>query len=230
MKLSYWFAGFGLAGLVSYGVLPATDAVAQGAKKQAQRPPKDDDDDDDKVQARQGVEKRIPNSKRWQVSWAVDPDVSKIRMKPVPTEIAHLLTFKRPAALPKKGTVPVKYRATRVAPVETTVYSIEGTVISACAEHDGDYRLIVADSKGNQVTCVMPEPDLAPKRSKISTLLDAARKVTAHKFQLDFKPTDVSVPVKLSGIGYFGRLNSDANKSPEGFQLHPVIAVEFPGK
>ena len=183
----------------------------------------DHDDGDDQTKV------KTPHSARWQVSWGVDPDAAKAEMKPVPTTIAHLMTFKRPADLPGKGTAPERYRTHRIAPVETTPWLIKGTVISVVKEHDGDYRLIVADTHGNQVFCVMPDPTLAPKQGALTRKLNAARAIVESRFHPTYTDQAVHVPVEVVSPGYFGRLNPE-NPNPEGFQLHPAIGVRFVGK
>jgi len=184
------------------------------------------DDDDDKGKPKE------PKSTRWRVSWAVDDDAAKMSNKPVRTTIAKLVTYKRPPVLPKdpKNKPEMRYRIHRVNSVEKTLWTIRGNVISVAHEHDGDYRLIVADAKGNVVCCVMPDPALAPIRGRWSDLVDQARAVTVKKFHPTDDPRTVKVPVEVTGFGYFGRINNDANPSPEGFQLHPVTKVRFPAK
>jgi hypothetical protein len=157
----------------------------------------------------------------------VDAGAAKIASTPRRTTIARLLMFKRPAYLPKSGTIPEKYRIARIAPIETTAWSVSGTIVNVAYERDGDYRLILADKAGKQLTCVLQDPALAPIRGPFSAKVDAARTVVKRKLNPTLTPRNVRVPARIVGIGYFGRLNSDANKSPEGFQLHPVFSVQF---
>ena len=207
---SYWPFVLCVLALGAFG-------FAQKAKVENRPQPKKEDN-----------ERREPKSKRWKVSWAVDEDGAKMNAKPVPAAIAKLNSYKRPKVLPKKGSPAEHYRTHRVSPIETTVWEIRGTVVNVAAEHDGDFRLIVADEKGNKICCVLPDPDLVPLRGRFSNQVDAARAVVAKKFKLSYDPKDVNVPIVLTGIGYFGKLNHDANPSPEGFQLHPVLSAKFP--
>lgn len=177
------------------------------------------DDDDLKVKA--------PRSGRWPVSWAVDPDASKVADKPIAVTIQKLTTFKRPADLPKAGKTPAKYKSHRVAPVELTKYLIRGTIIGVAAEHDGDYRLHVSDGKGHEVIIVLPDPDRAPKRGRFTKSLDDFRAIVAKRWHPGYEEEKVSVPAEIVGIGYFGRLNPEENPSPEGFQLHPGLSIRF---
>jgi hypothetical protein len=168
-----------------------------------------------------------PHSARWLVSWGVDAYAQKTAPKPTPTTIEHLNTFQRPIDLPARGKAPVFYRTNRIKGIETVLWKVKGTVISQAAEHDGDYRLIVADEHGNAVCCVMPDPKLAPKTGPVSAKLNAARDVVQRKFHPTFEAKDVKVPVEVIGFGYFGRMNPEENPSPEGFQLHPLVSVRF---
>jgi hypothetical protein len=179
-------------------------------------------------EAEEAREKK-PKSQRWQVSWAVDPAAHGIPARPIPVTIPRLLRFKRPKNLAGTGTIPAHYRTHRISGVETHAWSVRATVVNVAFERDGDYRLILSDGKGAVLTCVLPDPARAPKRGRYSAQVDAARAVVARKLHPALEPRDVNVPVRLVGLGYFGRFNSDANKSPEGFQLHPVYSVQFPG-
>lgn len=184
------------------------------------------------AQDRDGGEKpgKVPKSKRWKVSWAVDDDAAKMTSTPKPTTIEKLVQFKRPSVLPKEGSPAEHYRTHRIKPIETTVWQIRGTIVNVAAEHDGDYRLTIADEKGRKIIGVMPDPALAPIRGRFSDQLDAARAIILKKFKPTFEGQDVRIPVILNGLGYFGKMNPEENPSPEGFQLHPVIKVAFPGK
>lgn len=177
---------------------------------------------------RDDVTIRMPKSSRWKVSWAVDDDAKAMKATPVPTTIAKLNTFKRPAVLPKVGKPAMQYRSHRVGAIEKTVWSVTGTIVAVAAEHDGDFRLIIADEKGNKICCVMPDPDLVPLKGPFTKALLKARHDTAHKFApLSYEDRDVKVKATVSGIGYFGRMNPEENPSPEGFQLHPLTSVRF---
>jgi len=202
----------------------ATSVLAQSPKavpfKQVQ------EKEDEKEEA--GKKPGPPKSARWQVSFSVDPDSQKMSRRPVNTTIAHLVAFKRPAVLPKKGSAPPAYKAKRIAPVETTIWKFKGTVVSVAAEHDGDYRLIVSDAKGRLVCCVMPDPSLGTKKGKFTAEINQARAVVVKRFKPTFDARTVKVPVEITGLGYFGRMNSDANPSPEGLQIR-AIKVRFPG-
>jgi len=200
------------------------NSLALGQQSKGAKPAAGPDKDGDEGKG------KLPKSKRWRVSWAVDVDTKNMKSTPKPTSIAYLVGLKRPSVLPKVGSPVEHYRTHRVKPVETTIWQIRGTVVSVAAEHDGDYRLIVADAKGRKVCCVMPDPALAPIRGRFSNQVDETRAVVVKKFKPTFDPRDVKVPIVLSGIGYFGKINNDANPSPEGFQLHPVVKVVFPAK
>lgn len=163
-----------------------------------------------------------PKSARWQVSFSVDPDSQKMSRRPVNTTIAHLVSFKRPAVLPKVGRAPAAYKAKRIAPVETTIWKFRGTAVSVAAEHDGDYRLIVSDAKGRLVCCVMPDPSLATKKGKFTAEINQARAVVVKRFKPTFDARTVKVPVEITGLGYFGKMNSDANPSTEGLQIRAI--------
>lgn len=168
-----------------------------------------------------------PKSARWQVSWAVDPDIAKVKGSPKPTTIEQLITYKRPKDLPLVGTAPEWYRTHRLDPIETTLWKITATIVNVASERDGDYRLTVADEKGNRIICVMPDPKLAPKRSRLSKLIDEVRATVLKRFDPTLDGEDVEVKAEIVGTGYFGRYNAEENPSPEGFQLHPIFRLRL---
>jgi len=217
--------GAGMALCVRPGAVPAQETRQTEPQK-----PKDGAVPQEKQVPEKAGQKPEPRSARWRVSWGVDADTEKMNVKPVPTTIAHLLTFKRPADLPGQGTIPETYRTQRIKPIETTVWSVTATLVEVAAEHDGDYRLTLQDAKGGQIIGVLPDPSLAPKTGRFSKQIDAARKVVAEKLHPTFTESKVRMPVQIIGLGYFGRFNKEENPSPEGFQLHPVFSVRFPNK
>ena len=216
MRSTFHLSWLSLAALLA-ALLPSAVPAMQAEKPETPQ-----------SEAAEAKEKK-PKSQRWQVSWGVDAGAAQVRTRPVPTTVARLLKFKRPKDLPGTGDLPIRYRTHRIAGVETVVWTVTGTVVNVTYERDGDYRLILGDAKGAVLTCVLPDPARAPKRGRFSAQIDAARAVVERKLHPAETPRDVKVPARITGLGYFGRFNSDANKSPEGFQLHPVIRVEFPG-
>lgn len=218
-------AGVGVG--LTFGMWPGK-ALGQGAARTQSKAAKDDDDDKKESGAKaKGGKPAEPHSKRWHISWAVDEYAAKMDVKPVPTSIAHLVTFKRPADLPKDGNGPVFYRTKRVPKIETVLWSVTGTIVGVAAEHDGDYRLKISDGKGSEVICVMPDPALAPVKGRFAAKINAVRAAVVAKFHPTFDERKVNVRATVVGFGYFGRLSPDENPSPEGFQLHPGISLRF---
>lgn len=178
--------------------------------------------------AGQASQVQEPKSKRWRVGWAVDEDTKAMDAKPTRTTIEKLVEFKRPADIPKEGSPTEHYRQHRFQPIESTIWEVKGTLIEVAAEKDGDYRLTIADEKGRKIIGVMPDPKLAPIRGRFSDQIDAVRKLIVEKFHPTLEEKKVKMPIVMAGLGYFGRMNPEENPSPEGFQLHPVVKVEFP--
>lgn len=219
MKTPLPFPHLWLSLVALLAAIPSTTAQAvQEQKSEASQPEPEE------------AREKKPKSQRWEVSWGVDAGAARVRSRPTRTSIAHLLQFKRPKDLPGTGDIPIRYRTHRIAGVETVVWTVTGTIVNVTYERDGDYRLILGNSKGAVLTCVLPDPARAPKRGRFSAEIDAARAIVARKLHPAATPRNVRVPARITGFGYFGRFNSDANKSPEGFQLHPVFAVSFLGR
>ena len=78
--------------------------------------------------ARCGVE-------RWAVKTLSDRDAPRVNLTPVPASVSALRALSPPAQLP----------ATRIGPVEFTVYSLEAQVVEFKLEDDQDIHLVIAD-------------------------------------------------------------------------------------
>lgn len=185
---------------------------------------------------------------RWAVKTAADAGAQAlISQTPTPTVIADLRALAVPAVLPPDG---------RSAGAETTVWQVGATLQAFRREADGDYHLVIADEQGSTMIAEIPNPGDITAPSFFAAQIANARTTFDSHFQITEDtgaPTapgapaepagpgvlaasmpgggaafrHVSVPVTLTGIGYFDFNHGQAGVAPNAIELHPVIDIVF---
>jgi hypothetical protein len=80
----------------------------------------------------------------------MDPDARLVNQKVVvPTTVAHVRSLPAPASLPSRS---------RLRPVETTVWAVEGVLMRYKVEVDSNVHLVLADSGGRTMIAEIPAP------------------------------------------------------------------------
>jgi hypothetical protein len=182
--------------------------------------PTRDDSDNESIVYRNGAACGV---ERWLVKTGMDPDVRKVSTSHVvPTTIGQLRNLRPPAVLPPR---------TRIRPVETTVYALDGTLVRYKEETDSDVHIVIADAAGK--TMIVEIPDAAdciagtsPFRGTILQLRTA--------FDSRFQPNKRAwqrpgLHVHVVGVGFFDFLHGQSGVAPNGIELHPVLAMTWPG-
>lgn len=155
---------------------------------------------------------------RWPVKTATDGDAQYVSRAALSTTIAQLRSFPAPRPLPQ---------ASRLAPVEETIYSVIATLTAVKAESDSDYHLVLSDEEGRTIIAEIPSVECSGGGSFSSDIANARaafeRNVSA--------PFDhfraVSIPVEIRGIGFFDYLHGQQGVAPNGIELHPVTSISF---
>jgi hypothetical protein len=155
---------------------------------------------------------------RWSVKTGTDANASSIDLAHVvPTTIANLTSLPKPGSLPANN---------RIAPTETTVYSVTATLTLYKHESDADYHLVISDGSRTMITesadlgCVGPGSPLASGIQTARAQLDAQLTPTSS-----FK--SANLPVTVTGVGFFDFLHGQTGVAPNGIELHPLLEVRF---
>lgn len=155
---------------------------------------------------------------RWSVKTGTDADSGAIDLAHVvPTTIADLTSLPKPASLPSNN---------RIAPTETTVYSITATMTLYKHESDADYHVVLSDGTRTMIVesadigCVGPGSPLAAGIQNARTELDSRLTPTTS-----FKSANLAVTV--TGVGFFDFLHGQTGVAPNGIELHPLLDVHF---
>ena len=156
---------------------------------------------------------------RWPVKTGTDADAAHIDLGTVnPTTIQHLASLAPPAALPQDSRIP---------PVEVTVYQVQATLTGFKQEPDSDYHLILSDGTRTMIAEI-PDPACVGKGSPLLPGIELAR----TQFDARYHPstdhfTHVSVPVTVTGVGFWDFDHGQDGVAPNAIELHPVRNIRF---
>lgn len=155
---------------------------------------------------------------RWSVKTGTDASAGSVDLSSTTTTtVSAMRGYPAPASLPSSG---------RLSPQETTVYSIDATLIEYKLETDSDYHLVIQDASGTMIVEI-PDPGCVGGSSPFLAGIQNAR----SEFDASYTPGGsfhfVSVPVRVKGVGFFDYLHGQTGVAPNGIELHPVLDVQF---
>ena len=85
---------------------------------------------------------------RWPVRTGTDEDVGKVSTNIVTTSVEELIAIKRPTDIPFVGAGRSKYHSHRSEPVETTIWSLDTTILAYRRTENESYQLILRGKSG----------------------------------------------------------------------------------
>lgn len=152
--------------------------------------------------------------RRWSVKTLTDADRSRVVREPVDTTVAFLSSLPRaPEPLPDDG---------RIRPHEVTVYRTRAKLVAVHKMLDGDFHMEIADPDSPPARMIVEIP--APGEGKASgleaTFRAARREVRGQGARGRL--------IRVTGVGFFDYTHWQPGAARNGFELHPVLAVEFP--
>ena len=164
---------------------------------------------------------------RWPVMTGTDPDARRVSRKPTPATLEALGRLPRPPELAAAGKSLLRYRTVRLGPGEKTVWRVDARLVETRHDRDGDYHLTLRSASGQQMACELPDPRRMLVSSPFAGQMTQARAALAAHLHPTDKPQACDVAVRLTGLGYYGRVKpGDGLKN--GLQLHPVVGIVFP--
>jgi hypothetical protein len=134
--------------------------------------------------------------------------------------IATMRSWTAPASIPANN---------RVAPAETGLWTINGTLVRYKLEDDSDYHMVISDDNGNTIVTEIPLPACVAPGSRFAAGIANARAEFDDHFTATTSFQNVNVPVRITGVGMFDFLHGQSGVAPNGIELHPVIDVLFVG-
>jgi hypothetical protein len=160
-------------------------------------------------------------TERWTVKTLSDADRGAVNLRPLDATVEQLVTL-QPEGLAPAGV--------RYVPEEVTTYRVEGYLAAAYPESDGDWHVVVFGKENQRVSLIaeIPDPSCSGAcRSGLSDAFAAARRLLEDRLAQP-NPKDEPIVVRVTGIGFFDREHGQAGAAPNGFELHPVLKLEFP--
>ncbi|HEX2834762.1 MAG TPA: hypothetical protein VHW00_17245 [Thermoanaerobaculia bacterium] len=154
---------------------------------------------------------------RARVKSAADAQAAQIQSPAVPISLGtmHILPMIRP--LPQDG---------RIAPDETTLYSVTATLIAYRLTPEGELHLVLSDDARRTVIAKLPSPNCIGGSRFASEIANARAEA-----DWTLAPTDafkeVRQAVEVQGVGFFDFLQGQRGAAPNGFSIHPVTAIDF---
>jgi hypothetical protein len=164
---------------------------------------------------------------RWPVNTATDLDAGQIVLTLRTATIAQLRNIQEPAH-------PNTRRARRFAPVETGVATIQGILTVIKHEQDEDYHLVISDPSdpSGKTTMIVeaPNPPCAAGSRFINDIVRVRQTIVAF-FRGPIRGRhDIGIPITVTGIPFFDVLHGQEGVAPNGIELHPILAIQFPAR
>lgn len=161
-------------------------------------------------------------TERWNVKVGTDPDAGSVNFgNPVHTTISALRALPAPVLNPNPPYDP------RMAPTETTVWVVNGTITFYKLEDDVDYHIVLQDDAGNTIVTEIPSPACDGSTSPFSAGIALAR----AKLNSRLTPIDTfqvaNLPVQMKGVGFFDFVHGQTGVAPNGIEIHPILDLSF---
>jgi hypothetical protein len=162
--------------------------------------------------ARCGVE-------RWSVKTATDADAALVdAAHPTPTTIATMRSW------PAQSNIPTN---NRIAPYETTAWTIEATLTLYKKEDDSDYHLVLRDAAGNTLVGEIPCPGCVGASSPVISRINNARATFNATLTATTSFQTANIPVRVTGIAMFDFPHGQTGAAPNQIELHPITDLVF---
>ena len=155
----------------------------------------------------------VISHRRWPVKTMADADRSRVIRTPVDTTVAYLSSLPgAPGPLPQDRRIP---------PHEVTVYRVRARLVAVHKMLDGDFHMEIADADAPVARMIVEIP--LPREGRSSGLSDDFRRARREVRQRGAKGR----LIRVTGVGFFDYTHWQPGAARNGFELHPVLSVEF---
>lgn len=156
---------------------------------------------------------------RWAVKTGTDSTASKVAVDTaIPSAVSTLRSITAPLSLPA---------ASRLAPVETSVYVVDATLSLYRMTDDSDYHVVLVDNAGQTMIVELPHPDCVGVSSPFRAAIASARATFDAQLRATSSFKQASIRVRVHGIGFFDSIHGQTGVAPNGIELHPVLKITF---
>ncbi len=157
---------------------------------------------------------------RWSVKTGTDAGARSVNQGyHFPTTISRLDALTTPAALPSRS---------RVRPVESTVYTLDATLLRYKQEADSDYHLVLTDGQ-NTMIAEIPAAYCTGANSPFLSGIRTARYQFSQHYSVENRFKYTHAHVRITGVGFFDFPHGQSGVATNAIELHPVLDVQFGG-
>lgn len=181
-------------------------------------------------------------TERWQVKVGTDSGAGSVQLQAVvPKTLQELINLQSPG-LPDDN-------VTRL-PDETHVFQLRGRLVKFKEEgNDNDYHLVISDDTkqftahdgsniGHSLIAEIPDPNCIPGTAGDPNVASRfISQITCARSKMDLKFPDAdttggwnptgSVPVTITGIGFFDRKHGQIGRASNNLEIHPILDIDF---
>ena len=156
---------------------------------------------------------------RWNVKAGIDSDKALVNLLTVtPATIDGMRSIHAPSSLPENS---------RIQPTEITTWTLNATLTKYVKSYDGDYHIVFQDSAGRTMIGEIPDPACISSSSPFRTGIAHARTQFNAMFTATSTFKSASIPVSITGVGFFDYNEGQEGIAPNGIELHPIIDIVF---
>jgi len=156
---------------------------------------------------------------RWSVKTGTDADIGLVNLNTsTATTIAALRALAQPSSLPANN---------RIQPTETTVFTLNATLMQYKLESDSDYHLVLQDGSGNTMIVEIPSPNCVGAGSPFGPGITNARNEFDARYTATTSFQTANIPVAVKGVGFFDFLHGQTGVAPNGIELHAILDIVF---
>jgi hypothetical protein len=160
-------------------------------------------------------------TERWLVKVGDDHDASQVNLSnATETTIQALRAFSAPTFDQSQP------NDSRIGVAELTAWVLNATMTLFKKEADVDYHIVLSDTSGTLISEI-PEPECASDPSPFKAGIAAARATFDEHLTATSSFQSVTLPVRVTGVGFFDFIHGQTGVAPNGIELHPVLDIMF---
>lgn len=165
-------------------------------------------------------------TERIQIKTLTDPDAPYVHLNPTATTVEYLRSLPVPKDYDRFNDAS-RYEN------EKQVYSVQARIIGFKLEDDKDFHIVISDPFNPSETMIVEPPDPTCPLSKASgyaTKFVGVRALMVKCFgepHKAFKHLTGKPLAVLTGVGYFDPIHGQTGVAPNGFELHPLLRIQF---
>jgi hypothetical protein len=156
---------------------------------------------------------------RAKVKSVTDANAAEVNTIAFPGVIASLRSLPSTRPLPQDG---------RIAPTETTIYSVTATLVAYRITTEEEIELVLSDEARRTIVAVMPSSDCGGGLgSRFYSEMAGARFEFERRFSPSSDYQEIAQAVEVQGVGFFNFIQGQRGLAPNGLSLYPVTSIDF---